>query len=186
MLYTKTGDDGTTSLVGGRRVSKDDIRVEAYGTVDELNSQIGVVAALVRENDTDTNSLLQSIQQELFVIQTLLATEDPTLLSKLPQLQPESISRLEQTIDRLSATLPKLNSFILPGGSLSGAQCHVARCICRRAERRVVTLIRQSNSNENESVDNTVLQYLNRLSDLLFALARKLTIKEASEIYIKL
>ena len=184
MLYTKTGDNGTTSLVGGQRVAKDDLRVEAYGTVDELNSQLGVVAALTRQADSETSTLLQQLQQELFTIQTILATEDTTLLAKLPQLQPQSVIHLEQTIDTLTDSLPKLSSFILPGGSLAGAQCHVARCVCRRAERRVVSLLRHS-ATTSPSYD-TILQYLNRLSDLLFVLARKLTLNETEEVCVKL
>ena len=186
MLYTKTGDNGTTSLVGGKRVAKDDIRVEAYGTVDELNSQLGVVAALTRQTDRETSALLQQLQQELFTVQTLLATEDAKLYAKLPLLQPESVTHLEQTIDSITDALPKLSSFILPGGSLAGAQCHVARCVCRRAERRVVSLFNQDEPDSMNATNGTILQYLNRLSDLLFVLARKLTLAESKEVYVEL
>lgn len=163
MIYTKTGDNGTTSLVGGTRVRKDDPRVEAYGTVDELNSHIGVVAELLRDTDPEHFAWLKTIQEHLFVIQTLLATEDANLLAQLPQLHNEAVTLLEQHIDTLTQSLPPLRSFVIPGGSLAAAQCHVARCVCRRAERRITTM---------NCTNSIVNQYINRLSDFLFVLAR--------------
>lgn len=168
MIYTKTGDTGSTSLVGGTRVSKCHIRVEAYGTVDELNSQIAVVAELAKGH----YETLKQIQRELFVIQTLLATEDKALYTQLPQIQDTSIKALESEIDRIQEQLPQINTFVIAGGCMAGAQCHVARCVCRRAERRIVELSIQ------EPVDSLILQYINRLSDYLFVLSRRLTLYE--------
>lgn len=168
MIYTKSGDSGETSLVGGTRVSKCDIRVEAYGTVDELNSQLAVVAELGQQH----LPTLKRIQRELFIIQSLLATEDKNIYTKLPQLKQEHISNLELEIDNIQEQLPKLNTFVIAGGCMSGAQCHVARCVCRRAERRIVELSQQT------YVDPIILQYINRLSDYLFVLSRRLTLYE--------
>lgn len=177
MIYTKTGDDGTTSLVGGARVMKCDLRVEAYGTVDELNAHIGLMAEWVKKQDSTTYSQLKEIQHHLFVVQTLLATEDPTLYAQLPQLPDTALTQIEQQIDGISHALPKLNSFVMPGGNANGAQCHVARCVCRRAERRAVALSQQ------EPIEPKILQYLNRLSDYLFVLSRKLTLYDSAESY---
>lgn len=179
MIYTKTGDAGTTSLVGGSRVTKDDIRVEAYGTVDELCSQLAVTAE-VMGHDVADYSIIKEIQRDLFTIQTLLATEDAALAARLPQLDGERVAWLEKLIDDLEASLPRLRSFVLPGGTLAGAQCHVARCVCRRAERRVVTLLRD----HPESAVGQSAAYLNRLSDCLFVLGRKWTLKGGVEDYV--
>ncbi len=180
MIYTKTGDGGTTSLVGGSRVSKDDVRVEAYGTVDELNSHIGLLAEMFRSRQDGYYDELKSVQRNLFTIQTLLATEDETLYARLPQLAEDEVEILERQIDTLTDRLPRLHSFVIAGGNMAGAQCHVARTVCRRAERCVVTLSHQS------SVDSVLLRYLNRLSDFLFVLARHAVVAEGGkeDLYI--
>ena len=175
MIYTKTGDGGTTSLVGGSRVSKDDVRVEAYGTVDELNSHIGLLAEMFRSRQDGYYDELKSVQRNLFTIQTLLATEDETLYARLPQLAEDEVEILERQIDTLTDRLPRLHSFVIAGGTMAGAQCHVARTVCRRAERCVVTLSHQS------SVDAVLLRYLNRLSDFLFVLARHAVVAEGGK-----
>lgn len=166
-IYTKTGDDGTTGLFGGQRISKDALRIEGYGTVDELNSVLGVARAhgVIPEHDR----LLGEIQETLFVLGADLATpvdREPSNF-QLPRVTPSDIECLERNIDRLEETLPPLKSFILPGGTLAGSALHVARTVCRRAERRVVTL-----QAADPSIGSLPVQYLNRLSDLLFVLAR--------------
>ena len=166
MIYTKTGDGGTTSLVGGSRVAKDDVRVEAYGTVDELNSHIGLLAEMIREDDEKHYCELKAVQHNLFTLQTLLATEDAALYARLPQLEQCEVDKLERQIDAITDTLPRLQNFVIAGGNAAGAQCHVCRTVCRRAERRVVTLAAKA------GVDEALLRYLNRLSDYLFVLAR--------------
>ena len=173
MIYTKRGDQGETSLVGGTRVGKDDVRVEAYGTVDELNAQVALLAEMGKENPF--YATLKQIQRHLFIIQTLLATEEKSLRSMFPQIQSSDIELLEHEIDALTEQLPAIKTFVLPGGSMMGAQCHVARCVCRRAERRVVTLATTA------EVAPTILQYLNRLSDYLFVLSRSITIAQGEE-----
>ena len=174
MIYTKTGDKGTTSLVGGSRVSKDDVRVEAYGTVDELNSHVGLLAEMLRQEQGYYDEL-KTVQRNLFTLQTLLATEDEALYARLPQLDEEEVEILERQIDTLSDRLPKLHNFVIAGGNMTGAQCHVARTVCRRAERCVVTLSRQSH------VDDVLLRYLNRLSDYLFVLARHAVVASGAQ-----
>lgn len=180
MIYTKTGDGGTTSLVGGSRVNKDDVRVEAYGTVDELNSHIGLLAEMLRPLRGGYYDELKAVQHNLFTIQTLLATEDKDIYARLPQLAEEEVEIMERQIDTLSDHLPQLHSFVIAGGTLAGAQCHVARTVCRRAERCVVTLSRQT------AVDAILLRYLNRLSDYLFVLARYAVVSEGrqEDLYI--
>lgn len=175
MIYTKTGDKGTTSLVGGSRVSKDDIRVEAYGTVDELNSHIGLLAEMFRSQQGGYYDELKSVQHNLFTIQTLLATEDAQLYARLPQLPEDEVEILERQIDTITDRLPQLHSFVIAGGNMTGAQCHVARTVCRRAERCVVALSHQN------SVDDVLLRYLNRLSDYLFVLARRAVVAEGKQ-----
>lgn len=164
-IYTRTGDTGSTGLFGGPRVSKDDARIEAYGTVDELNAAIGVARTPDLEKEMDQQ--LCQIQSELFSIGAELATPDPdehgTRLIGTAQIE-----RLESWIDQYEDTLPALKNFVLPAGSPPAAALHLARAICRRAERRVVTLSRQSVVPVSESL----LVYLNRLSDLLFVLSR--------------
>lgn len=166
-IYTKTGDQGETGLFGGGRVPKDDPRVEAYGTVDELNAALGLT--LVDLPEEDVRSLLIEVQRRLFDIGADLATpleRDASRAMPVPRVKPDQIALLEQAIDRFETELPPLTQFILPGGSIAGARLHLARCICRRAERRVVSLARV------QSINPEILTYLNRLSDLLFVLAR--------------
>jgi len=165
-IYTKTGDRGETSLLGGSRVPKDHPRVAAYGEVDELNAAIGVVGA-VRSGPGD--AILAQIQSDLFAIGAILAAPDPERVSRVlskAQLDHERIDALERAIDELSSELPPLTAFVLPGGSPRAAALHFARTVCRRAERSVVTLSR------TEPVPELITIYLNRLSDLLFMLAR--------------
>jgi cob(I)alamin adenosyltransferase len=164
-IYTKTGDDGETGLFGGPRVSKDAARIEAYGSVDELNSVLGVVRT--HPLDPSVDHLLRQIQNELFALGAQLATPDPAAHSTA-MIGPAQIAALEGAIDRFEAGLEPLKQFILPGGTAAAAHLHLARTVCRRAERRLVTLVRQS----PEPVSNDLLVYLNRLSDLLFVLAR--------------
>lgn len=180
MIYTKTGDAGTTSLVGGSRVSKDDKRVEAYGTVDELNSHIGLLAEMLRRFKGGYYDELKAVQKNLFDIQTLLATEDEAIYARLPQLQLEEVDILERQIDTISDRLPKLQNFVIAGGNIEGAQCHVCRTVCRRAERCIVTLA------HDVSVDQVILRYINRLSDYLFVLARAVVLSDgkAEDLYI--
>lgn len=164
-IYTKKGDEGHTSLGGGQRVPKDHLRVTAYGTVDELNSQIGV--ALAGGLCESLAAVLPEIQNELFDLGSDLAfVEEDKALYKLPQIEVRHIERLEALIDEMMAAVGPLENFILPGGSIGAAQLHVARTVCRRAERDVATLARE------ESVGANVLAYLNRLSDALFVMAR--------------
>ena len=162
-LYTKRGDDGSTSLVGGRQVSKDNLRVAAYGDVDEANAAVGVVIATC--DDDKTGGILRQIQSELFVLGTQLAT----LERDLPQaaVSEDQVTQLERWIDEASDETPPMNSFILPGGSATAAALHSARTVVRRAERTTVALALR------EPVAPAVMAYLNRLSDLLFALARQ-------------
>ena len=180
MIYTKTGDSGTTSLVGGSRVNKDDARVEAYGTVDELNSHIGLLAEIMRPMAEEYYGQLKVVQHNLFTLQTLLATEDETIYARLPQLKEDEVATLERQIDAITDQLPKLHNFVIAGGNLAGAQCHVCRTVCRRAERRIVTL------SHNVKVDATIQRYLNRLSDYLFVLARQAVVMDGKteDLYI--
>ncbi len=162
-IYTKTGDKGQTGLFGGMRLSKDHIRIEAYGTVDELNSYVGLIA------DSSENEQIQAelieIQDRLFTLASHLAAQPGKKLA-LPDLLDSDITFLEEAIDRMDALIPPLKSFILPGGDVVASHCHIARCVCRRAERRVVTLA------QSDEVPDVVIIYLNRLSDYLFTLAR--------------
>lgn len=166
-IYTKTGDKGTTALFGGKRVSKSDNRIQAYGTVDELNAYIG----LIRFKDIDRHSseMLGEIQDRLFTLGSILASEPGKMNLKVPDLHESDVEFLEKEIDKMNETLPELKSFILPGGNDAIGFCHVARCVCRRAEREVVDL------SQKETVPDIVIKYLNRLSDYLFVLSRKLT-----------
>ncbi|GAB4026421.1 cob(I)yrinic acid a,c-diamide adenosyltransferase [Spirosoma koreense] len=166
-IYTKTGDKGQTALLGGRRVSKADLRIDAYGTVDELNSWIG----LMRDQlvNVSRKEMLNEIQDRLFTIGTELASDpDKATTRTIPTIIPDDVSRLEQAIDTLDADLPPLRAFILPGGHDSVSFGHLARTVCRRAERLVTAL------HDESPVDELVLQYLNRLSDYLFVLTRKM------------
>ncbi|CAL2055131.1 cob(I)yrinic acid a,c-diamide adenosyltransferase [Tenacibaculum sp. 190524A05c] len=173
-IYTKTGDKGTTALFGGTRVPKYHLRIESYGTVDELNSYIG----LIRDQDIDdiSKNALIKIQDELFTLGAMLATPPEKEVLKngkerlnIPKINNESIEFLEQEMDTMNEHLPQMTHFVLPGGHQTVSFCHIARCVCRRAERLSVAL------NEEEPIDNSILMYLNRLSDYLFVLARKLT-----------
>lgn len=165
-IYTKSGDKGLTSLIGGTRVPKHDLRIESYGTVDELNSYIGMIKDYnLNQHDKDT---LSEIQDRLFTIGASLASDPDKSKMKIPDLHLSDVSLLEKQIDLMNETLPELRHFVLPGGAQVVSFCHIARCVCRRAERIVVHL-------SNESfVDEIVIVYLNRLSDYLFVLARKL------------
>lgn len=165
-LYTRRGDGGETDLFGGQRVPKDALRVEAYGEVDELNACIGASAA--ESEQADLEPLFLGIQRALFDIGSYLATPDAAhrAKAKVPQLSEQEVTELEATIDRCEAELEPLASFVLPGGTRAAAALHVARTVCRRAERRAVEL------HAREPLDAPVLRYLNRLSDLLFVLAR--------------
>ncbi len=165
-IYTKTGDSGTTSLYGGKRLSKAEMRIETYGTVDELNSYIGVVATYLEEKEY--SDLLTDIQSRLFDIGTHLAAEPGKQNLILPEIPESKITLMEEYIDKMNEQLPELKFFILPGGTQGAAICHVARTVCRRAERRVVQL------SENEEVPLVLIRFLNRLSDFLFVLARKI------------
>lgn len=159
-IYTKTGDKGMTSLVGGKRVEKDDARVQAYGTLDELQSFVGMLASATDEVQ------LEDVQRILFKIGGYLASEDATSAG----VSDETIARLEQWIDRLSEELPPLRTFIIPGGTMAASICHVCRTVCRRAERRMITLRRTV----DVGLDDNAFIYINRLSDYFFLLARKL------------
>ncbi len=163
-IYTKTGDDGTTSLFSGGRVPKTHLRVEAYGTVDELNSVIGVARA--HQPHPQTDEWLAQVQRQLFNLGADLATPLDAKADWITRMDADTVTWLETAIDQMTAELPALTSFILPGGSLAAAQLHVARTVCRRAERIVVAL------QSHEPLGDHVLLYLNRLSDFLFTLAR--------------
>lgn len=166
-IYTKTGDKGKTSLLGGTRVAKYHQRIEAYGTVDELNSQIGVLRSC--GIDQKTKEVLIRIQTELFTSGSQLANEPGMDRIKIPKLKDESITLLEAEIDEMQKELPPMRHFVLPGGHPAVAAAHLARCICRRAERNVLRL-----KNESE-VPDVIPIFLNRLSDFLFVLSRKLS-----------
>lgn len=181
-IYTKTGDDGTTGLFGGTRVPKHHIRIESYGTLDELNSWVG----LIRDQDIEEESkqILIKIQEKLFTVGALLAIDPKKEKLKsgkdrlnIPKINMEDLNLLEQEIDKMELNLPPMTHFILPGGHTTVSYCHITRTICRRAERLV------SHLNDFEAVDSFILSYINRLSDFLFVLARKLTHdKQAEEI----
>lgn len=185
-IYTKTGDNGLTSLVGGIRISKDSVRIEAYGTIDELSSHIGLLNSFIQDEHTklspnEAEYIMQlyayneHIQEVLFNISTYLATD--TTQTSVPlsaKIETESITSLEHHIDLINSTLPSLNSFILPGGNILASQCHVCRTVCRRAERRIVSLASSLPEDNTEKFDMDIIRYVNRLSDYLFVLSRKL------------
>jgi len=176
-IYTKTGDKGGTSLIGGVRVPKNHIRIESYGTVDELNSYLGVVGDLCA--NVSINEELREIQDRLFTIGSALATNpDKEVKMKLPGLHERDVTWLEQCMDNMNEGLPEMRSFILPGGNLASSMCHVARCVCRRAERICVGMQEQQ-----EVIQPLIIQYLNRLSDYLFVLSRYIShINNAPEV----
>ncbi len=163
-IYTKTGDKGFTSLIGGTRVPKHHLRIESYGTVDELNSYIGLIRD--QELELHDKNVLKEIQDRLFTIGSGLASDPEKSKMTIPDLHLPDVELLENEIDRMNAVLPELRHFVLPGGSNAVSFCHIARCVCRRAERLCVHL------NEDSPVDEKVIIYLNRLSDYLFTLAR--------------
>ena len=165
-IYTKTGDEGETSLLGGTRVPKFHKRIEAYGTVDELNSYIGLVRDLIQEENI--KKILLEIQNKLFIAESLLAAENEVSAKKLPAILPEDITLLEHEIDQMTAKLPELTSFIIPGGHPTVSYCHITRCVCRRTERIIIELTTHYDVNKN------ILLYINRLSDFFFVLARKI------------
>lgn len=173
-IYTKTGDKGTTALIGGTRVPKHHIRIETYGTIDELNSYLG----LIRDQDIEDHhkQILIGIQKKLFIISAVLATDPEKAILKngknrlnIPELSSGDINILEQEIDSMNETLSPLTHFVLPGGHQTVSFCHIARCVCRRGERLATAL------NDFQPLESLILSYLNRLSDYLFVLARKLT-----------
>ena len=192
-IYTKTGDRGETSLVGGLRTTKDCARIEAYGSIDELSSQLGMLSAMLSDSVTEAlhpiATEIDRVQQMLFDISSLLATD----IGKLQQNGAEwtekflagltatddrirqQASAMEEQIDALNATLPPLTTFILPGGTTQGAQCHICRAVCRRAERRMVTLLGTLPESDAQAYANT-LTYINRLSDYLYVMARKINL----------
>ncbi|MDX2002475.1 MAG: cob(I)yrinic acid a,c-diamide adenosyltransferase [Chitinophagales bacterium] len=163
-IYTKKGDKGKTSLIGGTRVSKGHRRIESYGTVDELNSYLG----LIRDScaDEPSRTVIKTIQDRLFNVGASLASDPEKSVMKIPDLKEEDVLLLETEMDRMNEVLPELKNFILPGGHPLVSHCHIARCICRRAERLVVLLATK------DFVEPIIVQYLNRLSDYLFVLAR--------------
>src|SRR5580765_5884188 len=162
-IYTNTGDQGKTGLIGGTRVPKNNIRIESYGTIDELNSFIGLLADYLQEEHG--KNILREIQDRLFTIGSILASDpNKNLKMKIPALVEGDIDLLEKEIDSMEEKLEPMKFFILPGGHVTVSTAHIARCVCRRAERSCVTL------QENESIDPVILKYLNRLSDYLFVL----------------
>ncbi|CAM4114967.1 cob(I)yrinic acid a,c-diamide adenosyltransferase [Gillisia limnaea] len=182
-IYTKTGDKGTTSLFSGTRVPKHHIRIESYGTVDELNSHIGLVKD--QEIQPETREILNRIQDRLFTIGSTMATEPEKATLKsgkkrlnIPEISEEDILLLENEMDKMNEVLPEMTHFVLPGGHPAVSFCHIARCVCRRAERMATALYEISPFSE------LVLKYLNRLSDYLFVLARKLS-KDLNAIEVK-
>ncbi len=173
-IYTKTGDKGTTALFGGSRVPKSHYRIEAYGTVDELNANIGLIAD--QNIDEHSKNVLKDIQYNLFTLGAELATDPKKAKLKsgkdrlnISKINTNHIEQLESEIDKMNESLPQMTHFILPGGHPTVSYCHLSRCVCRRAERRAAALYHE------EAFDDAILQYLNRLSDYLFVLARKLT-----------
>ena len=181
-VYTRTGDAGQTSLIGGTRVSKTDLRLEAYGTVDELNAQLGLLLTYLTDADkaaadrTADVQLLLGVQSCLFTVGAALATDSTKMASRPTAIvTPEMVSELEQAIDRIDSQLPPLRLFILPGGGRAAAVAHVCRTVCRRAERRILALAQQS------AVAPELLAYVNRLSDYLFVLSRKFNVDEKKE-----
>lgn len=180
-VYTKTGDKGTTCLIGGTRIPKSDLRLETYGTSDELNSFVGLLRAMPLPSEID--SQLERIQNKLFNLGGYLAL-DQTKYAPTPatSVAEEEITFLEEAIDAMEAELPELKSFILPGGTESVARCHVCRTVCRRLERRMVALFPEVDA--QSEWDRNALRYVNRLSDYLFILSKKLAKIEKSELFL--
>lgn len=163
-IYTKKGDEGKTGLIGGTRVSKNDLKINAYGTVDELNAFVGLLRDLIEE--PKYTAQLIEIQDRLFTAGSILAVSDEGTKMKIPSIKTSNISSLESWIDRMDEELPEMKSFVLPGGHPIVSNCHITRTICRRAERSIVTL------SEHSEVDPIILSYFNRLSDYFFTLGR--------------
>ncbi|MDO4171653.1 MAG: cob(I)yrinic acid a,c-diamide adenosyltransferase [Prevotellaceae bacterium] len=185
-IYTRTGDNGTTSIIGGQRISKDSARLEAYGTMDELSSHLGLLAAYT--DDKGIKDDITHIQCNIFNICTFLATD----VSSAPiypsaRIDAIEVSELERQIDVMNEKLPELKSFVLPGGTVAAAQCHVCRTVCRRAERRIIAFYAEASHDKDDNEDETLLlahlmlHYVNRLSDYLFVLSRNLNIIESVE-----
>ncbi len=181
-IYTRSGDTGMTSLVGGTRVSKSSLRLETYGTVDELNSQLGLLrtqVALAGDPDLqESATALARVQDELFDLGSLIASEPGPAHAGMPLLSPSQVERLEHEIDAWNASLPPLTSFVLPGGNLPNAQAHVSRTVCRRAERLLIHL------HHEEPVELVLIQYLNRLSDWLFVYSRWTSLRLGTPEYL--
>lgn len=170
-VYTRTGDDGTTALVGGNRVSKSDARVAAYGEIDELNTVLGLVAQELNEKTDALAPLIANLQQQLFNIGAELATPSDASYEGMLKVGEAEVTELEKLCDKFGEGLPELKSFILPGGSRLAANLHLARVVARRAERAIV-LLNEGGEEKGVSVSSSLLHYVNRLSDLLFILAR--------------
>lgn len=175
-IYTKTGDNGSSGLIGGTRVSKDDIRLEAYGNIDELNSFLGLLLA---ENlNSSDEAFNRNVQHRLFKVGSYLATDQEKTDVNFPNpISAEILCEIEAEIDLIVSGLPKINRFILPGGNRKAALCHVCRTVCRRAERYTVTV------SSTYPVHPNIITYLNRLSDYFFVLARKCCLSDSSEIF---
>ncbi len=175
-IYTKTGDDGTTGLIGGTRVSKDDIRLDAYGSVDELNSFLGLlIEENIEENDAD---FIRNLQHVLFNVGSSLATDTSVTSPKISiPVKQTMLDAIESEIDSITANLPPLDRFVLPGGNKAAALCHICRTVCRRTERNVIRL------SKNIPVEKSILILLNRLSDYLFVLGRKSCLTNGNEIF---
>ena len=174
LVYTKTGDKGRTGLIGGTRVLKTDARLEAYGTVDELNSHLGVlITYLTEEGDAE---FLRVVQDKLFGVGSYLATDqEKTDLHAVSIIKPEDVEKIELAIDEADNGLPAINNFVLPGGARASAFCHVCRTVCRRAERRILALT------DHLTIDQNLLAYINRLSDYLFVLSRRINFLEKKD-----
>ncbi|MDR2810695.1 MAG: cob(I)yrinic acid a,c-diamide adenosyltransferase [Tannerellaceae bacterium] len=174
VVYTRTGDSGTTSLVGGKRVTKTDTRIESYGTIDELNAFVGLLMTEI--NEKEDLDFLHFIQHKLFTVGSYLATDKESAELKIEsKVTSESIVRIEREIDRIDGTLPRMKNFVLPGGCRSAALSHVCRTVCRRAERQIYRL------HEIATIEEPALIFVNRLSDYFFVLARKECIKNNGE-----
>jgi cob(I)alamin adenosyltransferase len=168
-IYTRTGDDGTTSLFGGQRLNKDDMRIEAYGTLDELNAAMGLLCSTDGfVADSDGVAWLQKLQSDVFTLGSHLATTDEAMVKHLPSIPKGRIQEMENWMDAVNQSLPELKNFLLPGGHPAISACHICRVTCRRAERRVITLARE------DAVPDGILPYLNRLSDVFFMWSRQL------------
>ena len=173
-IYTKGGDKGKTSLIGGKRLDKDEIQIEAYGTIDELNSNLGLLRDYCTSSD-DKNFILK-IQENLFIIGSLLALDYTSRKEKkIINFSVEKTNSIEKEIDKISSTLPEMTNFIIPGGHITVSTCHIARSVCRRAERRCISFSKSYKINQN------IIIYINRLSDYLFTLSRKISLETNTE-----